>query len=95
MVAARTLYEYGRIRDGGKPFQDCDMERLWQRSRNGAYAMLALRLLRADPGLNKARLWSQIQDIVRVEMGAEPAGSNQGGPTLAFHLWQLGLIVEE
>lgn len=95
MAAARTLFEYGRIRDGGKPFQDCDMERLWCRSRNGAYAMLALRLLGTDPALNKTRLWRQIQGIVRCEMGAEPARSNQGGPTLAFQLWHQGLIVEE
>ena len=95
MVAARTLYEYGRICGGGKPFQDCDIEHLWRLSKNGTYAMLALRLLGTDPTLNKTRLWSRIQDTVRCEMGAEPAASNQGGPTLAFQLWHLGLIVEE
>ena len=57
--------------------------------------MLALRLLRTEPALNKTRLWGRIQDIVRSEVGAEPARSNQGGPTLAFQLWHLGLIVDE
>ena len=95
MASARTLYEYGRIRDGGKPFQDCDIERLWRRSRNGTYALLALKLLGMDPTLNKTRLWSRIQEVVRCEIGAEPAASNQGGPTLAFQLWHLGLIVGE
>lgn len=95
MAAARTLYEYGRIRDGGKPFENCDIKRLWEQSRNGTYAMLALRLLGTDPTLNKAGLWRRIQEAVRCEMGAEPAASNQGAPTLAFQLWHLGLIVEE
>ena len=95
MAAARTLYDYGRIRGAGVPFVDCDTDRLWRESRNGTYAMLALRLLRTDPALNKTWLWSRIQDIVRREMCAEPARSNQGGPTLAFQLWQLGFIVEE
>ena len=95
MAAARTIYDYGRIRGAGVPFAVCDTGPLWRRSRNGTYAMLALRLLRTEPVLNKTRLWSRIQDIVRRELGAEPARSNQGGPTLAFQLWQLGFIVEE
>ena len=94
MVAARTLYEYGRIRDGGNPYLDCDIDSLWQQSRNGTYAILAIRLLRSEPALNKTGLWGRIQDIVRREIGAEPARFNQGGPTLAFQLWHQGLIVE-
>ena len=84
MVAARTLYEFGRIRSGGMPFLDCDVAELWGRARNGTYAILAIRLLSADPTLNKAQLWLGIQDEVRWETGDEPAASNQGGPTLTF-----------
>ena len=65
----------------------------WRESRNGTYAMLAIRLLSAEPTLSKSRLWSRIQHVVRREIGAEPAKSDQGGPTLVFLLWQLGLIV--
>ena len=93
MAAAKTLYEYGRIRNGGTPYSDCDIHCLWRESRNGTYAMLAIRLLSAEPTLNKSHLWSRIQHIVRCEIGAEPARSDQGGPTLVFLLWHQGLIV--
>ena len=62
--------------------------------RNGTYAMLAIRLLRDDPALSRARLWSGIRHAVGLETGDEPAASNQGGPTLAFLLWRQGVIVE-
>ena len=35
MVAARTLYEYGRIQDSGTPYSDWDIDCLWRESRNG------------------------------------------------------------
>ena len=95
MAAARTLYEHGRIRDAGRPYLDWDIDELWGRSRNGTYAMLAIRLLCEEPGLDKAGLWARIRDAVRRGTGDEAAVSNQGGPTLAFQLWHLGLIVDE
>ena len=95
MVAARTLYEYGRIRGGGTDYRDCDLAALWEHGRNGTYAMLAIRLLRERPDLGKAALWQRIRKTVRRELGGEPAASNQGGPTLAFQLFHLGLIVDE
>ena len=92
MIAARTLYEYGRLKNSGLPFKECEMPELWNHSRNGTYAILATRLLRADSSLNKNTLWREIQRAVRREVGEEPADSNQGGPTLTFQLWHLGLI---
>ena len=93
MATTRTLYEFGRIRGGEVPFRDCDVAELWGRSRNGAYGMLAIRLLSADPTLNMTELWLRIQSAVRRETGEEPAASNQGGATVVFKLWHLGLIV--
>ena len=95
VAAARTLYEFGRIRDCGQAYRDCDLREMWERSRNGTYAMLAIRLLGENSELGKAELWARIQTAVRRELDAEPAVSNQGGPTLAFQLWHQGLIVEE
>ena len=92
MIAARTLYEYGRLKNSGLPFKEWEIPELWNHSRNGTYAILATRLLRVDSGLNKNTLWREIQRAVRREVGEEPAGSNQGGPTLTFQLWHLGLI---
>lgn len=94
MVATNTLYQFGRLKNAGMPFRECDIPELWQGSRNGTYAMLALRLLRADPELGKARLWREIQKAVRSETGDGPARTNQGGPTVSFKLWHLGLIVD-
>ena len=56
MMAARTLYEFGRLKDGGLLFRDCDVSELWDHpgyGRNGAYAILATRLLRKDPKLKR------------------------------------------
>ena len=75
-LAAQTLYEFGRLKEGGLPFRDCEISELWTRSRNGTYAILATRLLRANPQLNKTSLWLEIQQAVRREVGDEPAGSN-------------------
>lgn len=93
MVAARTLYEFGRIKDAGTPFLDWDIADLWRSSRNGTYAMLAVGLARNDPTLDSTKLWKLVQDAVRRETGDEPAASDQGAVTLAFKLWHLGLIV--
>ena len=95
MTAAKTLYEMGRIRNGSVPFTDCRLPELWNHSRNGTYAILATQLLRASPQLSKSCLWTEIQHAVRREIGDEPARTNQGGPTLAYQLWHLGLIVED
>ena len=95
MAAARTLYEFGRIRDGGMPFREWSIRDLWGHSRNGAYAMLAVDLLNREPELSGAGLWLRIQEAVRRETTDEPAGTNQGGSTVAFKLWHLGLIVVE
>ena len=94
MVAAKTLYEHGRLKDGGVPFRDCVIPELWKASKNGTCAILATRLLRENPSLSKTELWREIQRAVRREVGEEPAGSDQGGPKLTFQLWQLGLIVD-
>ena len=62
MRAARTLYELGRIKDGGKPFKDYETPELWEKyGKNGTYAILATRLLRANPRLSKPSLWQEIQ----------------------------------
>ena len=95
MVAARTLYEYGRLKNGGLLFRECEIPELWKQSRNGTYAILATRLLRTNSSMGKNLLWREIQRAVRREVGEEPASSNQGGPTLTFQLWHLGLIKEE
>ena len=94
MEAAKTLYEHGRLKNGGIPFRDCVIPELWKASKNGTYAILATRLLRENPSLSKTELWREIQRAVRREVGEEPAGSDQGGPKLTFQLWHLGLIVD-
>ena len=95
MTAAEILYDLGRLKNGGLPFRDCEISDLWNRSRNGTYAILATRLLRETPHVSKNLLWKEIRRAVRREIGDEPARTNQGGPTLTYQLWHLGLIVED
>ena len=94
MTAAQTLYELGRIRNAGVPFTECGLHELWRRSRNGTCAILATRLLRERPDLDKASLWEEIQEAIRRQLDEEPARTNQDGPTLTYKLWHLGLIVD-
>ena len=95
MKAAETLYQLGRLKRAGVPFTECEIPELWNRTKNGTYAVLATRLLRSNPDLNKTSLWLEIKRAVRREIRDVPATTNQGGPTLAFQLWHLGLIVDE
>ena len=94
MKAAEILYDLGRLKDGGLPFRDCEISDLWNRSRNGTYAILATRLLRERPDMSKASLWEEIQCAVRRETGDEPACKDPDAARLAYQLWHLGLIVE-
>ena len=94
MKAAEILYDLGRLKDGGLPFRDCEISDLWNRSKNGTYAILATRLLRESPHVSKKLLWEEIQRAVRRETGDEPACNDEGAARLAYQLWHLGLIVE-
>ena len=94
MKGAQTLYELGRIKDGGKqrknpPLQDI----LSNHSKNGVYAVLALEELQQNSDISVSDLWEKIQARMRSDLCEEPAASNQGGPTIAFKLWHLGLTV--
>ena len=95
MKAAETLYELGRIRGGNKSFKSLPLREVVDNySKNGAYAVLAIECLSQQPGISTTNLWSQIQHNFMSELGVEPARSNQGGPTVAYKLWHLGLIIE-
>ena len=92
MKGAETLYLLGRINGGNMPFKASSFHDVCQNfSKNGAYAILALDVLSQEPGILLTALWCRIQTRVR-ELGECPAKSNQGGPTVAFKLWHLGLI---
>ena len=94
MKGAETLYRLGRIKGGGMERTDPLLrEILDEHSKNGVYAVLALDELEQAPDISLTELWKKIQIRVQNELGEEPAASNQGGPTVAFKLWHLGLIV--
>lgn len=93
MIGTKTLYLLGRIKNSDMPYQNLPLRDVWENySKNGAYAILALEGLSQHPDISLADLWRYIQRRIREELGKEPARSNQGGPTIAFKLWHLGLI---
>ncbi|MCA1773169.1 MAG: hypothetical protein LC677_11395 [Halomonas sp.] len=92
MVAARTLYELGRILNNGLPSKAILSEVCEKHSKNGAYAIAAIDCLNRNPALTPTALWSQVQDRIRDDLGVEPAASNQGGATLTYKLWHLGVV---
>ncbi len=85
-------FVFGRLRDAGVPRSDCDISELWHRNRNGAYAMLAARLLCASPDLDRTALWWEVREAVRRETGGKPARTDQGAATVSLKLWRLGLV---
>ena len=92
MKGAETLYLLGRIKGFGR-FQNPGLRDIWDYSRNGAYAILALEYIQRKCNISQSELWSKIQERIRRELNEEPARTNQGGPTVAYKLWYLGLIV--
>ena len=90
---AETLYLLGRIKGFGR-FKNPGLRDIRRDySKNGAYAILALEYIQQDPSISQSELWSKIQEGIRRELNEDPANTNQGGPTVAYKLWHLGLIV--
>lgn len=91
---AKTLYFLGRIKGNDVPFQNPRLRHIWNcHSKNGVYSILAVALLGRNHDIPLDKLWLKIQRHIRCRLKEEPAKSNQGGPTVAFKLWHLGLIV--
>ncbi len=96
MKAAEALYEFGRIKDSGRPFKDCsDVSELWTGTlgRNGTYAILATRLLAEKWYPSTAELWKDIREAVKREVGDKPAVNENGGAAVPYKLWCIGLIL--
>lgn len=96
MIGTKTLYLLGRIKNSNMLYQNLPPRDIWNNySINGAYAMLALEGLSQNPDILLDDLWLYIQQRIRKELGEEPARTNQGGPTVAFKLWHLGMINQQ
>lgn len=96
MIGTKTLYLLGRIKNSDMAFQNLPLRDVWNNySKNGAYSILALEGLSQNPDISRTELWRYIQHRVREELGEDPAHSNQGGPTVAFKLWHLGMINQQ
>ena len=94
MNGTKTLYLLGRIKGSNKPYRDVPIREIWEEySKNGAYAILSLEILRESSNISIDELWSKVQERIRKELGEEPAKYNQGGPTIAYKLWHQGLII--
>lgn len=93
MQGTKWLYLLGRIKDSGVPLTSPELEDMWRCSRNGIYSILALEYLEQNPDIGLNELWTKIKRHVRSQLKKEPAETNQGGPTVAFKLWHLDLIV--
>ncbi len=94
MKGAYTLYFLGRIEGGGRPLCDWSLSRIRSElSKNGAYAVLALDLLRGDPMVGVGDLWDQVRVRYQRELGEGAAEHNAGAVTVAFKLFRAGKIL--
>lgn len=92
MNAARTLFELGYVKGHGNP-KRVDLTYVTEQySKNGTYALLALAIFQENPPIRLEALWQNIRSRYRNETGDEPALSNQGGTTLTYKLWKLGIL---
>ena len=92
MNSARTLFELGYVKGHGHP-KRVDLSYFDEKySKNGVYALLALTILQENPTISLEALWQSVRSRYTNETGYEPALSNQGGTTLTYKLWKLGII---
>ena len=95
-MASYTLYYLGRITGTNRPYLDWSYQKIKDElSKNGVYAILAVELLKKNPDLNLHDLWLRIKEKYRTELNDEPAGSNQGGPKVAFKLFHNKKLVSQ
>ena len=98
--AARTLYEFGRIKNGGLPFvTGFSIPQLWKNKlggKNGTYAILTTRLLREKPHLSEDldSLWREIRQAVKREVDYDAPKRDEGAMEVAYQLWRCGHIVD-
>jgi len=94
MAVTRTLYELGRIKNSGMPFKELSLRQVCDDySKNGVYAILALRIIAEEPEISQSDLWKRVKILFEDELGDKPARTDQGGATIAFNLWKNKLIV--
>jgi hypothetical protein len=91
--AGYTLWYLGRIKESNRERVEMPIDEVKnQLSRNGAYAILGQEILSNSPNLNKFDIFRRIQIEYRRRTNAEPAGSDQGGPTLTWILFNAGML---
>lgn len=91
--AGYTLWYLGRIKGSNRERVEMPIDEVKsQLSKNGAYAILGQEILSKSSNLNKTDLFRMIQDEYRKRTNDEPAGSDQGGPTLTWILFKAGML---
>lgn len=90
---AKTLYQLGRIKNSNMPYVSISYKEILNNySKNGVYAIMVIDILSENPNLSINDLWTRIQKLFIQILEIEPAQSNQGGPSVAYKLWNSGLI---
>lgn len=91
--AGYTLWCLGRIKESNREREELSIDEVENPlSRNGAYAILGQEILSNSPNLNKSDLFRRIQTEYMRRTNDEPAGSDQGGPTLTWILFNAGML---
>ena len=92
--AAYCLFMMGRIKESKKPFESLTYKDIRDKyGINGAYAMMAINILKDDQSLSLNSLWKKVQDKYIEEIGENPAKSNQGAATIVFKLFNNRKII--
>ncbi|MEA2033221.1 MAG: hypothetical protein U9N41_06525 [Euryarchaeota archaeon] len=91
--AGYTSWYLGRIKGSNRKRVEMSFDTVKKRClKNGAYAILGQEILSNSPNLNKSDLFRKIQIEYRRRTNDEPAGSDQGGPTLTWILFKAGML---
>ena len=89
--ASRTLYQTGRLQNSGIEYKNYDLQEIWQDSKNGVYALIALDILFENESIEYERLKERVYAETMSRFNSAPR-SDQGAIILALKLWRLGKV---
>ena len=93
MNGTRTFYLLGSIVGTEIPYTNPPVAEIREKyCKNGVYSILSLDILERNPSTSFSELWDAVREKYSKLLTDVPAASNQGCPTVAYKLWQMGLI---
>ena len=89
--ASRILYQTGRLKNFGIKRKNYDLQEVWEDSKNGVYALIAIDVLFENGPMEHKQLMERVYGETRSKFNHAPK-SDQGAIKLALLLWRSGWV---